>query len=469
MKYISTRGGIEPVSFKEAVMMGLATDGGLLLPTLMPSVSSDTLERWKTLGYSDLALEVMSLFVDDIPREDLKALIQDAYSNFDTEEVTPLFNLGRFYVLELFHGPTLAFKDIALQFLGNLFSYLLEEKKEIMNILGATSGDTGSAAIYGVKGKKNINIFILHPHGRVSSVQALQMTTVPDKNVFNIAIEGTFDHCQAIVKAIFNDLDFKAKYMLGSVNSINWARVLAQVVYYVYSYLRLNREAGARRVCFSVPTGNFGDIFAGYVARRILGPSIGRLMLATNENNILTKFVLEGKYAKGKVVSTISPSMDIQVASNFERYLYYLYGKDASRVREAMKRFDASGELLFDQAEREIIRRDFASASVDQAATVATIRDIFHEKHYVLDPHTAVGVAAAVRLARDIPECPFVCLATAHPAKFPDAVRKAIGREPDRPAALEGLEGLRTRCEVLPPDVDAVKRYLMRNALVPGK
>ncbi len=465
MKYISTRGGIKPASFKEAVMMGLATDGGLLLPTLMPSVSSETLKSWGNLSYTELALEVMGLFVDDLPREDLKTLIQDAYSNFDTQEVTPLIDLGKFHILELFHGPTLAFKDIALQFLGNLFSYLLEERNEPMNILGATSGDTGSAAIHGVRGKENINIFILHPHGRVSPVQALQMTTVPDRNVFNIAIEGTFDHCQAIVKSIFNDLEFKKKYRLGSVNSINWARVLAQVVYYVYSYLRINRESGAQRVCFSVPTGNFGDIFAGYVAKKILGPPVGRLILATNENNILTRFVLEGRYVKGKVVSTISPSMDIQVASNFERYLYYLYGKDSSRVRDAMRRFDASGELQFNQAEREAIRTDFASASVDQAATVATIRDTFHERHYVLDPHTAVGVAAAGWLARDVSDCPMVCLATAHPAKFPDAVKRAIGREPDRPAALKGIERLESRCEVLPPDVEAVKSFLAENAL----
>ena len=467
MKYVSTRGGIEPVPFKKAVLMGLATDGGLLLPSPMPSVSSNTLERWKDLSYPELALEVMGLFIDDIPREDLQGLILKSYSTFDSREVTPLVRVGRFWVMELFHGPTLAFKDVALQFLGNLFSYLLGERGEIMNILGATSGDTGSAAIYGVRGKENIHIFILHPHGRVSRVQALQMTTVPDKNVFNIAIEGTFDHCQAIVKAIFNDLDFKAGYGLGSVNSINWARVLAQVVYYVYAYLRLTRELGATKVNFSVPTGNFGDIFAGYVARRMIGPSIGRLILATNENNILTRFVLEGRYAKGKVVPTISPSMDIQVASNFERYLYYLYDQDGTRVRAAMEEFDRTGELVFDLEQRGEIRQDFASASIDQPTTISTIREVFQEKGYVLDPHTAVGYAAAQRLAVDMPEARIVCLATAHPAKFPEAVRKAIGREPPRPPSLQGLEGLPSRCEVLPPDIQAVKRYIEQHALIP--
>nr|HDN00940.1 threonine synthase [Deltaproteobacteria bacterium] len=285
MKYISTRGGIDPISFKEAVMMGLAADGGLLLPDSLPSVDSATLDVWKDLSYPELALEVMDLFVDDLSSKELGALINDAYIKFDTPEVTPVVKVGKHYVLELFHGPTLAFKDIALQVLGNLFSHLLKESGEKMNILGATSGDTGSAAIYGVRGKDNINIFILHPKGRVSKVQALQMTTVPEKNVFNIALKGTFDDCQAIVKAIFNQLDFKAQYSLGSINSINWARVLAQVVYYVYAVLKVKEQTGDKPINFSVPTGNFGDIFAGYIAKQLIKPNIEKLVLATNENN----------------------------------------------------------------------------------------------------------------------------------------------------------------------------------------
>ncbi len=446
-------------------MMGLADDGGLLLPNPLPSVDRATIETWKGLDYQALCLEIMTLFANDLPGPVLDGLVKKAYSSFDTREVTPLVFTGQQYILELFHGPTYAFKDVALQFLGNLFSWLLEERGETMNILGATSGDTGSAAIYGVKGKENINIFILHPKGRVSPVQALQMTTVPDKNVFNIAVEGTFDDCQAIVKEIFNDLDFKSEYRLGSINSINWSRVLAQVVYYVYATLQLVRDRGAEHVHFSVPTGNFGDIFAGYVAKQLIRPAIGRLMLATNENNILTRFVLEGRYARGAVVSTISPSMDIQIASNFERYLYYLYNMDAGRVRHAMNEFQNSGEIVFSKEERQQVRKDFASASIDQDQTLNTIRECYKSTGYVLDPHTAVGVAAAERLAQNLDDQPVVCLATAHPAKFPAAVRKAIGREPERPESMKNLENLPSRCQTLPADVEEVKRYVMENAL----
>lgn len=465
MKYISTRGGIAPIPFKETVMMGLATDGGLILPERFPLVTEEQVVSWQELTYPELALEVISLFVDDIPKSDLQDLIFTAYKTFTHKDITPLVHTGNYYILELFHGPTLAFKDIALQFLGNLFSYLLHEQNSTMNILGATSGDTGSAAIYGVKGKDNINIFILHPHNRVSPVQALQMTTVPDANVFNIAIEGTFDDCQAIVKAIFNDLDFKAKYRLGSVNSINWARVLAQVVYYIYAALRLKKSKGAEQIHFSVPTGNFGDIFAGYVAKRMLNNLIGRLILATNENNILSKFLLEGKYSKGKVVPTISPSMDIQIASNFERYLYYLFNEDPEQVKEAMEQFNKEGEIVISSSQLEQARQDFATASIDQPTTLETIKELYKKTNYVIDPHTAVGCAAAERLRSSLKDGEIVCLATAHPAKFPDAVRKAVGRMPERPESLKGLEEKESRCKVLPADVDAVKKYVAENAL----
>jgi threonine synthase len=372
MKYISTRGGIEPISFKDAVMMGLASDGGLLLPNPMPSVDQETINLWSGMDYQALALEIMTLFINDIPGPELDELVRKSYATFDTDEVTPLVHDGKEYILELFHGPTLAFKDVALQFLGNLFSSLLAERNEKMNILGATSGDTGSAAIYGVKGRKNINIFILHPHGRVSPVQAMQMTTVPDANVFNIAVEGTFDDCQFIVKELFNDIPFKQEYRLGSINSINWARVLAQVVYYVYAALKLKKQ-GNDRVHFSVPTGNFGDIFAGYVAKKLISPVIDRLVLATNDNDILTRFILEGRYVCGTATPTISPSMDIQVASNFERYLYYLYGQDTEKVKKAMSDFSKDGKIIFTREELTQARKDFASASISQPQTVDTI------------------------------------------------------------------------------------------------
>jgi len=367
-------------------------------------------------------------------------------------------------VMELFLGPTLAFKDVALQFLGNLFEYLLARDNSQMNILGATSGDTGSAAIHGVRGKKGINIFILHPHGRVSPIQELQMTTVTDPNVFNIAIKGTFDDGQAIVKAIFSDVAFKERYHLGAINSINWARIVAQVVYYIYAALRIGHEKGTERVDFSVPTGNFGDIFAGFIARRMTGGRIGRLVLATNSNDILSRFVNQGEYSKSKVVHTSSPSMDIQVASNFERYLYYLYDADSERITAAMEDFGASGRLEFSDTEQEKVRRVFAAAMVTEPETEATIRDVYTDNDYLLDPHTAVGVRAA--MANLDPHVPMVCLATAHPAKFGAAVKRAIGRDPELPPELSGLEKIESRCRILPADEAGIRAYLAENALV---
>jgi len=461
MKYISTRGGIAPIGFSEAVMMGLATDGGLLLPDEVVAATPEEIAGWRRMNYRELAFAVISRFVDDIPADDLRELLNRSYDSFAHPEITPLVRVDGFHILELFHGPTLAFKDVALQFLGNVFEYLLRKSGGHMNILGATSGDTGSAAIYGVRGKERINIFILHPYKRVSPIQELQMTTVTDANVFNIAVEGTFDDGQAIVKAIFNDLDFKEKHALGAVNSINWARILAQVVYYVYGALRLSGPTG-KAVDFSVPTGNFGDIFAGHVARLLVPGLIGRLILATNENDLLSRFVNQGEYSLGKVVQTSSPSMDIQVASNFERYLYYLYDKDPVRVRESMAAFGSSGRLLFSDAEQERVRRDFLAQSVTEAETRETIADCYRQG-YLLDPHTAVGVRAGLKLRR--PEVELVCLATAHPAKFGEAVSRAIGREPELPSALAGLAGRESRCRVLPAEIGAIKDFVARHAL----
>jgi threonine synthase len=461
MKYISTRGGIAPISFKQAVMMGLAIDGGLLLPQTMPQVDGSTVDTWQGMSYPELSHAVLSLFIDDIPAGDLRQLIDRSYATFSHPEVTPLVRKGGVYILELFHGPTLAFKDVALQFLGNVFDYLLKESGEKMNILGATSGDTGSAAIYGVRGKERINIFIIHPHKRVSAVQELQMTTVTDPNVFNLAIRGTFDDGQAIVKTLFSDIPFKEQYHLGAVNSINWARILAQVVYYIHAALKLTGQGGL--VDFSVPTGNFGDIFAGFVARRLLPGRIRHLVLATNENNLLTRFVLHGDYSLGKVVQTSSPSMDIQVASNFERYLYFLYDEDAGRTSEAMAQFGRTGRLHFSAAEQERIRAAFHTASVNQQQTLAAIHDFHRDTGYVLDPHTAVGVSAG--LAHLDPAVPMVCLATAHPAKFGAAVQQAIGRQPDMPASFRDLDKKESRCRVLDADVAQVRAFIEENAI----
>jgi len=460
MKYISTRGGIAPIGFKDAVMMGLATDGGLLLPREIPTVDSSTLARWRDLSYRELAFEIISLFADDIPQRDLKRLIDRSYDRFTHPEITPVAARNGVHILELFHGPTLAFKDVALQLLGNLFEYLLKERGEKMNIVGATSGDTGSAAIHGVRGKENISIFILHPHLKTSPVQALQMTTVTDDNVHNIAVKGTFDDCQNMVKGFFADLEFKEQYSLGAVNSINWARVLAQVVYYFYASFRATGEPGGE-VLFSVPTGNFGDIFAGYIAKR-MGLNIGKLLLATNENNILTRFINDGDYSLTGVVPTVSPSMDIQVASNFERYLFYLFDENPEAVRRAFASLAESGRMNFSPDQRRRVADEFLSRSVNQEETLKTIAAFHAETGYLLDPHTAVGV----RAARDFTSwgLPLVCLATAHPAKFDEAVLRATGVEPERPAVLNGIDNLPTRCEVMENDPTAVRKFIEEKA-----
>lgn len=460
MRYISTRGGIAPVSFRDAVMMGLATDGGLLLPEVIPAVAQQELATWQGLSYQELAFAIISLYADDIPPADLKKLIHRSYATFTNPEITPVVHKDGVEILELFHGPTLAFKDVALQLLGNLFEYLLKESGKKLNIVGATSGDTGSAAIHGVRGKENINIFILHPHGKTSPIQALQMTTVTDPNVYNIAARGTFDDCQNIVKALFNDLAFKEEYSLGAVNSINWARVLAQVVYYFYAWFRV-ADRGAKRVVFSVPTGNFGDIFAGYVAKR-MGLPIDKLLLATNENNILSRFIAKGDYSLGTVVPTVSPSMDIQLASNFERYLYYLYDQNPAKVRAAFEELARDGRISFSETEMARVRDEFLTRSVNQAETLETIATFNREYGYLLDPHTAVGVKAAKDLVSE--GVTAICLATAHPAKFGEAVEKATGAPPLLPPSLQGIDKLPSRCETMDAELELVRNFVKNKA-----
>ena len=458
MKYISTRGNIAPIGFKDAVMMGLATDGGLILPQSIPQIDRETLSSWSKLPYPDLAFNIISLFADDIPAPELKDLIDRSYASFDHPETTPLVKKDGVFILELFHGPTLAFKDVALQLLGNLFEYLLKERGEKMNILGATSGDTGSAAIAGVRGKRNINIFIMHPHLKTSPIQALQMTTVLDENVHNIAVKGTFDDCQEIVKSLFNDLPFKKEYALGAVNSINWARVMAQVVYYFYAWGRLPEQ---QEVVFSVPTGNFGDIFAGYLAKR-MGLPVSKLILATNENNILSRFVASGDYSLGQVVQTVSPSMDIQLASNLERYLFYLFDESPERVKDAFAELQQTGRIVFSDQEIKRVQSEFLTCSVDEKQTLGTIASFNAENGYILDPHTAVGVRAALDCVKD--GSSVICLATAHPAKFGDAVEKGIGSPLELPPRLAALQGLTTRCEMMEADRELIKRFLQERA-----
>jgi len=458
MQYLSTRGGVAPVSFSQAVMMGLATDGGLLLPERIPAVDPTTLAAWARLPFASLALEVIGRFVgeDDIPRADLAPLVERSYSTFTHPEVTPVVTVDGLRILELFHGPTLAFKDVALQLLGNLFEYLLARDGGHLNILGATSGDTGSAAIYGVRGKRGIDIFILHPHNRVSPVQERQMTTVLDANVHNIAIDGTFDDAQRIVKSLFGDLGFKDAYRLGAVNSINWARIAAQIVYYFYAWGRVSGGDPGRSVSFSVPTGNFGDIFAGYVARG-MGLPVERLVLATNRNDILARFISSGAYESGEVYATASPAMDIQVSSNFERYLFYLMDGDTRAVKALMDGFARTGRLAVSEDKHRQARADFASTAVGEEQTVATIRQVYQQSGYILDPHTAVGVAAAQAVG--VPDA--ICLATAHPAKFSEAVAGAIGRSVPLPPPFEDLLERESRMAVLPANADAIRQYMV--------
>jgi threonine synthase len=462
MQYLSTRGKISPIPFTQAVLMGLGEDGGLLLPRTIPRIGIDTFNAWQKLSYADLAFEVMSRFVDDIPSSDLKNIINRSYATFESADVAPLVHHGDLHILELFHGPTLAFKDIALQFLGNIFEYLLKRDNSVLNILGATSGDTGSAAIYGVRGKDRINIFILHPHQRVSPVQEKQMTTVLDDNVFNIAIRGSFDDGQAIVKKIFNDIEFKTQYRLGAINSINWARVLAQVVYYVQSCLHVSRHEKDSSIDFAIPTGNFGDIFAGYIAKKMLPAGIIRqLVLATNDNDILSRFVTKGDYSLGEVKMTSSPSMDIQAASNFERYLYYLLDSDPVRTSELMEEFAKTGKLDL-SGHHDQIRRDFVAYAVSESEVIETISTFYKNHEYILDPHTAVGVKAAQKFKTV--GVPMVCLATAHPAKFGAVVEQAIGRAPDTPAALAGIMEKPARCQLMDAEKSKIQAFVAKNS-----
>jgi threonine synthase len=456
MKYVSTRGGVPAIEFQDAVLMGLADDGGLLIPQSIPDVRA-RMDAWRTLSYAELAMEVLGLFVSDIPRGDLQSLIRRSYAESFPPEVAPTVKVGPVHVLELWHGPTLAFKDVALQLLGNLFEYILERRGGRLNILGATSGDTGSAAIYGVRGRKGIHIFMMHPHGRVSPIQQRQMTTVLDANVHNIAVDGSFDDCQKIMKTLAGELEFKRRYSLGAVNSVNWARVLAQIVYYFKTVFDVQRTTGATGVRVSVPTGNFGDVLAGWYAMR-MGAPISQLILATNENDILARFFATGEYSLGTVHQTLSPSMDIQVASNFERYLFHLMGGDSAALNKALADFIRTGALRVEKKPSGAVDEQFAAGAAGREDVLATIREYHGKYAYLLDPHTAVGVAVAQRVG--LVGDPVVCLATAHPAKFPEAIRLATGKDLAHHPDIDSLMSLPTRCRVAPNDPALVRQIV---------
>ncbi len=471
MRYLSTRGQAPEQSFLEILLSGLASDGGLYVPAFYPRVEQAEIAAWRALSYADLAAAVLRKFIDDIDANEVKELCRRTYTPIvygngreDSlfAQITPLRwlepGLG---LLELSNGPTLAFKDMAMQLLGGLFELALERAGGTLNVLGATSGDTGSAAEYALRGRPGIKVFMLSPHGRMSAFQRAQMYSLADDNIFNLAVQGTFDDCQDIVKRIAGDAEFKRAHALGAVNSINWARIVAQVVYYFKGYFAATR-ADFEQVDFCVPSGNFGNILAGWIAQQ-MGLPIARLVLATNENNVLDEFFRTGRYrvrAAEETHATSSPSMDISKASNFERFVFDIAGRDPNVVRELWWQLDSRGEfdLSLTPWWEKVQASGFVSGTSTHADRLATIRDVFKRSGVIIDPHTADGVKIARKFRRD--GVPMICLETALPVKFEETIREAIGRAPERPAAFKGIEDLPQRCEVVPADVERIRRFI---------
>lgn len=464
MRYISTRGDMPPKAFSEVLLSGLASDGGLVMPEVYPKISSVELETWRGLSYSDLAFEILSRFSNDIPAADLRGVIERTYTPeiFHSKEIVPLKTLEPgLHILGLSNGPTLAFKDIAMQLLGNLFECVLARTGEELNILGATSGDTGSSAEYAMRGKDRIRVFMLSPQGKMTRFQTAQMFSLQELNIFNIAIRGVFDDCQDIVKTVSNDSLFKKKYHIGTVNSINWARIAAQIVYYFKSYFAAT-HSNTQQVSFSVPSGNFGNICAGHVAF-MMGLPIRRLILATNENDVLNEFFLTGCYrprTTAETQHTSSPSMDISKASNFERFIFDLTGRDVAKVRELWqavdsgRAFDIAGTPLWEKIRRSHI----TSGTSNHEARMSTIRKIYEKYGVLVDTHTADGLKVGLEYREK--DVPLICLETALPAKFSESIVEAVGHEPSRPAGYENLENLPQRYVVMNADVVAIKTFI---------
>ncbi|HRQ56017.1 MAG TPA: threonine synthase [Azoarcus taiwanensis] len=473
MKYLSTRGQAAGPEFCDILLGGLAPDGGLYLPERYPQITRAELDAWRKLPYHELAYEILSRFITDIPADDLAAICRKTYTaetyrftrgGEDASAITPVRWLepGRLGLLELSNGPTLAFKDMAMQLLGNLFEYVLDKRDQQINILGATSGDTGSAAEYAMRGKHGVRVFMLSPHGKMSAFQRAQMYSLQDENIFNIAVTGMFDDAQDIVKAVSNDAAFKARYKIGAVNSINWARVAAQVVYYFKGYFAAT-QSNDEQIAFCVPSGNFGNICAGHIARQ-MGLPIERLMLATNENDVLDEFFRTGVYRPRRTAEThvtSSPSMDISKASNFERFVFDLVGRDPQVVAALWKEVDAGGafDLNGTPYMDKLPTFAFASGRSNHADRIATIRDVWERYGVMIDTHTADGVKVAREL--DSGGLPVVVLETAQPVKFSETIHEALGCDPERPAELEGIEALPQRVEVMAPDVEAVKAFIV--------
>ena len=471
MKYISTRGQSPAKTFTEILLGGLAPDGGLYLPEEYPQVSRAELDAWRSLSYADLAFAVLSKFATDIPAADLKSILDKTYTaevynkgrpDSDFSQITPLRTLApNVHILELSNGPTLAFKDMAMQLLGNLFEYALDKQHAELNILGATSGDTGSAAEYAMRGKRGIRVFMLSPNGKMSAFQRAQMYSLQDENIHNIAINGMFDDAQDMVKAVSNDHAYKAAHKIGTVNSINWGRVSAQIVYYFKGYFATT-QSNDEQVAFAVPSGNFGNICAGHIAR-MMGLPIGQLILATNENDVLDEFFRTGLYrprGTDHTYQTSSPSMDISKASNFERFVYDLVGRDGAKVRDFWSRVDAGGAFDIKGTDywHELPKFDFVSGKSSHYDRLKTIRELWEEYGVMVDPHTADGLKVGLEQRR--PGLPLICLETALPAKFEETIVEALGRKPERPAALEGIEDLPQRVVVMDADVATLKAYI---------
>jgi len=474
MKYISTRGNAPAKTFTEILLGGLAPDGGLYLPEEYPQVSRAELDAWRKLSYADLAFAVLSKFATDIPAADLKAIVSKTYTtavysngraDSDFSQITPLRKLeDGVFILELSNGPTLAFKDMAMQLLGNLFEYALDKQHEELNILGATSGDTGSAAEYAMRGKRGIRVFMLSPNGKMSAFQRAQMYSLQDPNIFNIAINGMFDDAQDMVKAVSNDHAFKEKYMIGTVNSINWARVSAQIIYYFKGYFAATTSSD-EHVAFSVPSGNFGNICAGHIAH-MMGLPIGQLILATNENDVLDEFFRTGVYRPRDTkhtYETSSPSMDISKASNFERFVFDLVGRDGAKVREFWSKVDTGGSFDIKGTDywNNLPKFEFASGKSIHEDRLKTIRKLWEDYGVMVDTHTADGIKVGLEQRR--PNLPLICMETALPAKFAETIQEALGLEPERPAAMVGIEKLPQRCEVMDADVAKLKAFISAN------
>ena len=456
MEYISTRGDNKKFSFSEVFLKGLADDGGLFVPLNIKKFDESKMNSLKKLNYIDLATEIIYLYTGDfLSKKELNEIVKKSYSNFREEDVVKIVELNQLKILELFHGPTLAFKDIAMQLIGNMYEHLLKSNNETINIVVATSGDTGAAAIDAIKGKSNLNIFVLHPNNRISSVQRKIMTTVEEKNVFNIAIDGNFDDCQNIVKQMFSDLEFSKSINMSGVNSINWARIIAQAVYYFYAYFKLGKD----NISFSVPTGNFGDVFAGYLAKK-MGLPIDKLIVATNENDILHRAITKGDYISKEVRETLSPSMDIQLASNFERLIYYVNNSNSEKTAEIMKKVKKNSYQI-EKRDLDIIQKDFLSESCNEKETLGIIKKNYEKNGVVLDPHTAIGVGAAQKLSLN--DC--VVLSTAHPCKFPDATNNAINKHEKLPKELQHVLNKNENFQVLKNSTDEVKKFIKSKIL----